>query len=50
LFFAKIPYSHIAKEHGYSSETVVRQRVFKCKNKLIELIKKDPRYKSLKDV
>lgn len=50
LFFAKVPYSEIAEEHGYSSETVVRQRVFKCKNKLIELIKKDPRFKSLTEV
>lgn len=47
LFFAKIPYSEIAEEHGYSSETVVRQRVFKCKKKLIDLIKKDNRYISL---
>lgn len=47
LFFAKIPYAEIAEEHGYSTETVVRQRVFKCKKKLIDLIKKDHRYLSL---
>ena len=50
LFFAKIPYVQIAKEHGYSSETVVRQRVFKCKKQLINLIKKDRRFDSLKDL
>ena len=50
LFFAKIPYSQIAEEHGYRSETVVRQRVFKCKKKLIELIKKDTRYQSLIEI
>jgi RNA polymerase sigma factor (sigma-70 family) len=48
LFFAKVPYSEIAEEYGYSSETVVRQRVFKCKKKLTELVKKDKRYNSLK--
>lgn len=50
LFFAKIPYIKIAKDHGYSSETVVRQRVFKCKKQLISLIKKDKRFDSLKDL
>lgn len=50
LFFAKIPYNQIAKEYGYRSETVVRQRVFKCKKKLIELIKKDPRYQLLIEI
>jgi RNA polymerase sigma factor (sigma-70 family) len=50
LFFAKTPYSEIVEEHGYSSETVVRQRVFKCKKQLIDLIKKDHRFLSLKEV
>ncbi len=50
LFFAKIPYLTIAKENGYSSETVVRQRVFKCKKQLISLIKKDKRFKSLEEL
>lgn len=50
LFFAKIPYIRIAKENGYSSETVVRQRVFKCKKQLIDLIKKDGRFKSLEEL
>lgn len=47
LFFAKIPYAKMVKEMQYNSETVARQRVFKCKNKLKELIKKDKRYNSL---
>lgn len=50
LFFSKIPYSKIAMDLGYSSETVVRQRVFKCKKKLTELIKGDERYNSLKEL
>lgn len=47
-FFKKTPYKEIAKELGYSDENVVRQRVFKCKNKLTETIKKDDRYNQLK--
>ncbi len=47
LFFNKTPYNEIVKKMGYNSESVVRQRVFKCKNKLTELIKSDKRYKSL---
>jgi len=34
----------IMQELGYASESVVAQRVFKCKKSLIEHIKKDPRY------
>jgi RNA polymerase sigma factor (sigma-70 family) len=47
LFFAKISYNKMVTELNYNSETVARQRVFKCKNKLKELIKKDKRYESL---
>ena len=47
LFFAKTPYSEIAEDYGYNSETVVRQRVFKCKKQLAGLIKTDHRYLSL---
>lgn len=50
LFFAKVPYAEIAEQHNYSSETVVRQRVFKCKKQLMDLIKKDPRYQSLREL
>lgn len=49
-FFNKVPYKKIAEELEYNNESVVRQRVFKCKNKLIEMIKKDVRFKQLKEV
>ena len=48
LYFAKEPYSNIVEKMGYSSETVVRQRVFKCKKKLTEVIKEDRRFQNLK--
>jgi len=47
LFFAKTPYIEIMNQFNYSSETVVRQRVFKCKNKLITLVKSDKRFNEL---
>jgi len=33
LFFSKVSYSEMVKRLNYSSETVARQRVFKCKAK-----------------
>jgi RNA polymerase sigma factor (sigma-70 family) len=50
LFFAKVSYQRIVQELEYSSETVARQRVFKCKTKLIETVKNDNRYNSLKEL
>ena len=50
LFFAKTPYEEIVANTEYSSELVVRQRVFKCKKRLAELITKDKRYHSLKEL
>ncbi len=44
-FFNKKPYSEIMELMGYTSDNVVRQRIFKCKKKLTELIKEDPKYK-----
>ena len=41
-------YKDIAIELDYNDENVVRQRVFKCKKKLIEMITKDSRFKQLK--
>jgi len=49
-FFKKIPYSKIAEELGYNNEGVVRQRVFKCKTKLTEMIQQDLRFKELKEL
>ncbi|RBW58022.1 RNA polymerase subunit sigma [Tenacibaculum sp. E3R01] len=50
LFFAKVPYAEILATTEYNSETVIRQRVFKCKKKLTELIRGDVRYMKLKVV
>jgi len=50
LFFSKTPYSEIVTDLKYNSETVVRQRIFKCKKKLTELVKSDVRYNSLKEL
>ncbi len=50
FFFAKLSHACIAEEMQYSSEIVARQRVFKCKSKLMEEIKKDWRYNSLKEL
>ena len=47
LFFKKVGYAYIVEKFGYNSETVARQRVFKCKNRLKELISKDKRFKNL---
>lgn len=50
LFFAKTSYQTIMQKLNYNSENVVRQRIFKCKKRLIDLIKKDKRYNNLKDL
>lgn len=50
MFFAKVSYEVIVQKLGYNSETVARQRVFKCKSKLIETVKNDNRYDSLKEL
>tara|TARA_R110002051_G_scaffold324414_1_gene421527 strand:+ start:3556 stop:4119 length:564 start_codon:yes stop_codon:yes gene_type:complete len=50
LFFSKTPYSEILQQTDYTSETVIRQRVFKCKKKLTELIKSDKKFISLKEL
>ncbi|WP_262733208.1 RNA polymerase sigma factor [Gaetbulibacter sp. NE] len=47
LYFSKSSYSDIVEKLKYNSETVARQRVFKCKTKLKEIIKKDKRFKAL---
>ncbi|WP_378173574.1 RNA polymerase sigma factor [Aquimarina sp. SS2-1] len=48
MFFNNSSYADIVNKMGYSSETVARQRVFKCKTKLSKTIKEDQRYNSLK--
>jgi len=47
LFLKKVSYADIVIQLSYSSETVVRQRVFKCKSKLIKNVKSDERFKNL---
>ncbi|GAA4276850.1 RNA polymerase sigma factor [Aquimarina mytili] len=46
-YFNKVSYSIIVEKFNYSSENVAFQRVFKCKKRLAELIKKDSRYQEL---
>ena len=48
LFFAKLSYAEMLERTEYNSETVIRQRVFKCKKKLTELVRGDHRYLQLK--
>ena len=50
MFFNKVPYSEMVKKMNYNSETVARQRVFKCKAKLAEVIKNDKNYQALKEL
>ena len=50
LYFSKVPYPEIMVKLAYNSETVVRQRVFKCKKKLKELVRKDKRYNALREI
>lgn len=47
LFFKGTSYAEMVKMFNYSSETVARQRVFKCKAKLKAMIKSDKRYNQL---
>jgi len=47
MFFAKVSYSVMVERMQYSSETVARQRVFKCKAQLTKMIKNNKSYKSL---
>ncbi|WAC03623.1 sigma-70 family RNA polymerase sigma factor [Lacinutrix neustonica] len=49
-FFKKMAYKDIAIELEYNDENVVRQRVFKCKSKLTEIIRQDNRFNELKEI
>ncbi len=50
MYFNKVPYESIVKELGYRSDNVLRQRIFKCKAKLTELVKKDVRFHKLRNL
>ncbi|WP_459210665.1 RNA polymerase sigma factor [Aquimarina rhabdastrellae] len=45
LFFNNVSYESIVRELGYANINTARQRIFKCKSKLIKLIKSDIRFK-----
>lgn len=49
LYFNTMDYDELLSTFGYNSIDVARQRVFKCRRRLIKLIKEDKRYKKLKD-
>ncbi|WP_109300807.1 RNA polymerase sigma factor [Aquimarina sp. AU474] len=44
LFFNEMSYDEIVKELAYATVNTARQRIFKCKKKLIEMIKSDSRF------
>ncbi len=50
LYFDKLSSKQIMNQLGYASETTVRQRIFKCKNKLIKLVQEDPKFQDLKNL
>ncbi|MEO6039573.1 MAG: sigma-70 family RNA polymerase sigma factor [Saprospiraceae bacterium] len=47
LFFQKIPMETIATRMGYGSEGYAKRRKRQCKDRLIELVKKNPAYREL---
>jgi RNA polymerase sigma factor (sigma-70 family) len=49
LFFEKIPMNEIAERMGFASEGYARRRKFQCKDRLVELVKKQPQYLELID-
>lgn len=49
LFFKKISIKEIAKKLGYKNEQVVKVKKYKCKDELVENIKKDYRFKDAFD-
>ncbi len=49
LFYSNVPLREISKILGFGGENYAKKRKFICKEKLIELIKKDPRYDEVMD-
>ena len=47
LFYNNVPLKEISQIFGFSGENYAKKRKFTCKEKLIELIKNDPRYKEI---
>ncbi|MEM9547117.1 MAG: RNA polymerase sigma factor [Bacteroidota bacterium] len=48
-YFNGWTYEELMDEFNYSSINTIRQRVFKCRTKLVSLIKSDKRYQKLKE-
>jgi len=48
LFFDNFSMEEIASRMGYTSAGYAKKKKYKCKNKLIELIKADPLFKELR--
>lgn len=44
LFFNDVSYDEIIKELNYATINTARQRIFKCKSKLVKMIKLDTRF------
>jgi RNA polymerase sigma factor (sigma-70 family) len=49
LFFEKIAMNEIAERMGFASEGYARRRKFQCKDRLVDLVKQQPRYRELID-
>ncbi|WP_298419857.1 sigma-70 family RNA polymerase sigma factor [uncultured Kordia sp.] len=47
-YFNGLSYEDIVTEHSYASINTVRQRVFKCRSKLVKLIKEDNKYQKIR--
>ncbi len=47
LFYNNVPLKEISQIFGFSGENYAKKRKFSCKEKLIELIKNDPRYNEI---
>lgn len=47
-YFKKVSYDRIVKKFNYASENVAFQRIFKCKKRLGDLIRRDSNYEKLK--
>ena len=47
LVAENMPYDQIAKEMGYKSEKIVRNKKYKCKEALIKMIRSDEEYKNM---
>ena len=46
-YFNGLNYQEIVQEYGYATINTARQRIFKCRAKLIKLIKEDKRFKRI---